>query len=230
MPKVEPCNCRRLFLQSFFEQVRGLNYGLLNIFRSEKELQNVYTLELVVFREELSEWEEICNLSPYIAQVKAADQPDGRKLSLKFTDYGTLEIRLYTALSIGGLVFEEAGKYIDDAMIDRDGIKRVSRTHNFEYHFLNSSLSGKALPHDTGLYLLSATPEEQREILQYLHSKYGISVPGFIRLINNVFLYRESILDVIRNYPENKRKNSTSYKIPSVRGLTKTSSQNAFLW
>ncbi|MEZ4771850.1 MAG: hypothetical protein R3D00_01630 [Bacteroidia bacterium] len=207
----DPLNYRRLFIESLFIHTKGLNYGLLNPFRSVSELFNLSQMEFFILQEELPEWTEICKNSSYVSKVHITSVPGGHKFLLKFFDHATLELKLISSLSVQGLLFAEVENYINDALIDRDGVKRISRKHNFEYNFIRTCFSGQIFSKETGLYLLSASPEDQREILAYFAEKYGIVVPNMIRLMSNVFLYKEIIEEVLRIIPQNTKKTGTNF-------------------
>lgn len=208
----EPLNYRQLFIQSLFLHAKGLNYGLMTPFRSVKELCNLTKMEVLILAEEISEWKEIFNYSSYISKTHIHSVPEGYKVLLKFFDHATLELKLITSLSVQGLVFAEMEEYIHHALINRDGVKRISRVHNFEYNYIHTCFSGEVFAKETGLYLLSAYPEDQREILTYFTEKYGLSSPNIIRLLNNVFLFKERMESVLRTFPVNRKKTGTFFR------------------
>lgn len=200
---LENISYKHLFLRSLFPQVSGLHYGLLSTCKSITSLAENTLIEFVVDESEWQEWIDICSVSVYVKKCSYQNNAGDVKIFLSFKDSSWVEILLIHRVQAQDLEIAPTVSYLRNALINRDGVKVLSRADRFEYFFINSALAGAKFPPSLGHHFLSTHPYEQRLILQHFNHKYKIEVPNLIRLINNISEYRNHLLKKLKNRPIN---------------------------
>ena len=200
---LENISYKHLFLRSLFSQISGLDYGLLTTCKSITTLAENTRIQFVVDESEWQEWIDICSVSVYVKKWSYQNDAGVVKISLNFKDSSWVEILLAYRIQAQDFEIASTASYLKNALINKDGVKVLSRADRFEYFFINSALDRKVFPASLGHHFLSTHPYEQRLILQHFSHKYKIEAPNLIRLINNISEYRYHLLRKLKNRPIN---------------------------
>lgn len=196
---------RHLFLRSLFPSVAHLPYILLNRhFLPISSLGNHEVLDILAAKSIVEDWANLCKFSPYVQQLKTQDKGNESLLHIQFTDGSHLCLRIMHSLSYLGLTWVDVEAVLDQAIINRGGIKVAESYFYLEYSYLSAVLSRRSVDSEY-VYHFSHFPEPiQQQLLRRFKRQYPVKAGSLDELFARTFQHRRRVVSILESLPHNQ--------------------------
>lgn len=196
---------RHLFMRALFPSVAHLPYVLLKRhFLPISSLGNNKELEILTAKSTLEEWKNLCSYSPYINELETKEKPRETHLLIHFSDGSSLNLRMVHSLSYLGLTWVDITSVLEQATINREGVKIADQLFYLEYTYLAAVLSRKPVDSEYVYFFCDQPMIQQEKLLASFKSRYPVQATSLAELFAKTFQHRRSVVNMLESLPHNR--------------------------
>ena len=215
---------RDIFIADLFDFMRGKEYAWLHSSNIKtKNINSSSDLDFVISKSARNEVLEFCDSHVLIGRHKSFRKSFMTTSELFFSDGSFLSLDLIIRLARKNLVFMDARKMIDNAVLNSEGISVPSFRDDLFYVVLFYTLNQSFIPFKYKEYYRNIRDLKLDYLLRIIYSKFGVHASSseqmFQTLFNSSSLIKRQVSNLKVNSGFRLLINSVNYVVDTIRSL-----------
>ncbi|MEO1451149.1 MAG: hypothetical protein AAFV07_16585 [Bacteroidota bacterium] len=196
---------RHLFMRALFPSVSHLSYVLLKRhFLPVSSLGNSKSLNILTAKSTVEDWINLCSFSPYVQRLDRQEKARKTYLGIQFSDGSSLTLHLVHSLSYLGLTWIDVESVLQQATINREGVKIADPHFYLEYTYLSAVLSRRPVDSEYVYYFCDRPAAFQTRLLRKFKQRYPVQATSLAELFACTYQHRRRVMTMLESLPHNK--------------------------
>lgn len=197
--------CRNQFLTFLIKNCSGLNYALLKyIYDDITQLPESLPLVMLIDRDDYSALLYVISTAKNISKIKTKKSLHAQIITLKFSDYSFLVIKIKVSFQHQGVIYMNADDILLSVAPNKENIKTPAPSYQFEYILLSGMLNKMDMEDSYREYFGKMTFDVRSKIFAHIRQRYNL----VLNVLDDLYSFNKNYYRKIRKTLNSEKQNS----------------------